>query len=137
MGAWGVRAFDNDTAGDWADRFKYGAKLNHVTSALAAIDVVDDDAPLDPDGVCKALAACEVLARLRGNPGYQNPHTEAVDAWVAENPFQPPPQMLKLADRAIDRILDDRSKLRQYRKDEAADQEWRDAVEELRSRVIG
>jgi len=132
MGAWGVRAFDNDTAGDWADHELASAtNLRVVSQRLASIEALGDDEYLNAETASIALAACEVLARLRGNPGQQYP---AVDAWVTAHPLTPPPQLLKLADRVIDRILGERSELQQLWN---ANEEWSDAVEELRSRVTG
>lgn len=137
MGAWGVLAFDNDTACDWGDSLEGTSDLKLVSATLASIDALDNAAFLDADIASEALAACEVLARLRGNPGYQNPYTEAVDNWVAAHPLAPPPQLLKLADRVIDRVLGEQSELRELWDESGESQAWRDAVEDLRSRVTG
>ena len=37
---------------------------------------------LDVDAACEGLAACEVVARLKGNWGARNAYTETVDKWV-------------------------------------------------------
>lgn len=137
MGAWGVLAFDNDTACDWAGDLAGAGNLRFVSSPLVSIDALGEDAYLDAGSASVALAACEVLARLRGNPGYQNAFTEPIDVWVATHPNSPPPQLLKLADRVIDRILGDQSELRQLWDESDDAQSWRDAVDDLRSRVTG
>jgi hypothetical protein len=36
-----------------------------------------------------ALAACEVLARLRGRPDHKNAYTNKVDQWVAQHLIDP------------------------------------------------
>ncbi len=69
MGAWGVLAFDNDTANDWAYGLDGVDDLGLVESAFDEVAEVGGD-DLDSDLACNALAACEVLARLRGRPGY-------------------------------------------------------------------
>ena len=92
MGAWGEFAFDNDTANDWA----YGlmtSDLSLVEYAFDELEEVGDDY-LDQDVACNALAACEVIARLRGNPGYKNAFTEKVDEWVAAHKLKPSPVLV-------------------------------------------
>jgi hypothetical protein len=68
MGAWGELAFDNDAANDWAYGLDDVDDLSLVESALQVIEAVGSGY-LDQDIACNALAACEVLARLRGKPG--------------------------------------------------------------------
>jgi hypothetical protein len=69
VGAWGELAFDNDAANDWAYGLDDVNDLSLVESAFAELEAVGS-AYLDQDLACNALAACEVLARLRGQPGY-------------------------------------------------------------------
>ena len=103
MGAWGVLAFDNDEACDWASDLEKAADLSLVEAAFAA--VAGPAEYLDAHEACNALAACEVLARLLGSYGYRNPYTEAVDAWVASHQIQPTSDLLARADAVIDRVL--------------------------------
>jgi hypothetical protein len=133
MGAWGHRAFDNDTANDWAYDLREADDLSLVESALAELEGVGDEY-LDQDVACNALAACEVLARLRGNHGYENSYTKKVDEWVKAHPLMPPSSLLARAAAAIDRILGDDSELRELW-DETGDTDWHDGVRELRQRV--
>lgn len=133
MGAWGVLAFDNDTANDWAYGLDEAEDLTLVESALNEVAATGDD-DLDSDLACEALAACEVLARLRGHPGYQNAFTEVVDAWVSAHPLEPSAGLLARASAAIDRILGENSELRELW-DEADGVAWRAAVEDLRLRL--
>jgi hypothetical protein len=134
MGTWGVLAFDNDTACDWTYELEKAKDLSLVESALAEVEAVGDDY-LDSDVACNALAACEVLARLRGRPGYSNAYTETVDAWVAKHRITPTSQLLARASRVIDRILGENSELPDLW-DEGDGGEWRDGVEELRRRMM-
>jgi hypothetical protein len=133
MGAWGVLAFDNDTANDWAYGLDDVADLSLVKSAFDEVADVGDDY-LDQDLACNALAACEVLARLRGKPGYRNAYTEKVDEWVAAHKHVPPPRLLARASAVIDRILGEQSELRELW-DEGDGTEWREAMEDLRQRL--
>jgi len=135
MGAWGVLAFDNDAANDWAYNLEGADDLTLVESALDKVVAVGTDY-LDSDLACDALAACEVLARLRGQPGYTNAYTEKVDQWVAarKGRIVSSEGLLTRASAAIDRILDEDSELRELWKGSDGE-EWRAAVEELRGRL--
>jgi hypothetical protein len=133
MGAWGELAFDNDTANDWAYGLEESGDLALIESALADLEERGDEY-VDQDVACNALAACEVLARLRGNHGYRNAYTKKVDAWVTVHPLTPPPALLRRALSAIDRILRDESELRQLW-DDAGGDDWRKAMDDLRRRV--
>ena len=132
MGAWGVLAFDNDDANDWAYDLDGVSDLSLVVSAFTAVDGADEY--LEAPEACIALAACEVLARLRGNFGYQNAYTEKVDAWVKQHPQQISPELLAQASSVLDRILGDGSELRElWAEDDST--EWIESVENLRGRL--
>lgn len=135
MGAWGVLAFDNDAANDWAYDLEESDDLTLVESALDEVVTSEGDY-LDSDLACHALAACEVLARLRGRPGYANVYTEKVDEWVTAHrqTLVPTSEQLSRASEAIDRILGADSELCELW-DEGDGEAWRAAVEDLRQRL--
>jgi hypothetical protein len=133
MGAWGELAFDNDTANDWAYGLDEVNDLSLVESALSELEEVGTEY-LDSDVACNALAACEVLARLRGNFGYRNAYTEKVDDWVSVHPMQPEASLLQRAQQAIQRILGQKSELRELWEEGDGDS-WRKSVEDLRQRL--
>ena len=132
MGAWGVLAFDNDDANDWAYGLDDVTDLSLVESAFSRIDEAGDY--LEAPEACEALAACEVLARLMDRPGYQNSYTEKVDEWVKQHPLKPSPAMLAHATAVIDRVLGKNSELRELW-DEGDASDWLQAVEDLRARL--
>ena len=134
MGAWGPLTFDNDTACDWSYDLENTDDLSLVESAFAEVEQTTPADHLDQDLACNALAACEVLARLRGHPGYNNAYTEAVDRWVAAHKLPPSSDLLARAAAVIDRILADNSELRDLWS-ETGDTEWHDAVQDLRRRL--
>lgn len=127
MGAWDSGSFDNDAAGDWADEFVKSNSLSAVDRIL--IEASNSD---NATTASKALAACEVLARLLGHWGVRGAFSKKVDDWVEGNPQKPSAGRLELAREAIDRILNDDSELRQLWNDNA---EWLAAVNDLRSRL--
>ncbi|MDB5320263.1 MAG: hypothetical protein JWN40_1894 [Phycisphaerales bacterium] len=133
MGAWGVLAFDNDEACDWASDLDDVDDLSLVEAAFKVVEDSGGDC-LDAHDATDALAACEVLARLRGEPGYNNAYTEGVDAWVAAHPIDPQPRMLARAEAVIARVLGKKSELRELW-DDGVGAEWREAVDDLRRRL--
>ncbi len=133
MGAWGELAFDNDAANDWAYGLEHVHDLSLVESALLEVEAVGGGY-LDQDAACNVLAACEVLARLRGRPGYRNAYTEKVDAWVTVHALVPSPALLSRAKAAIARVLADDSELRELW-DEGGGEAWRAAVADLQRRL--
>ncbi|HKO49380.1 MAG TPA: DUF4259 domain-containing protein [Polyangiaceae bacterium] len=134
MGAWGVLAFDNDTANDWAYELDEADDLSVVEAALDELEEAGDGY-LDLDTACDALAACEVLARLLGNFGYQNAYTVNVDNWVKAHSIKPDPAILARASQAIQRILADESELRELWEEEDGTA-WQHAVDDLRQRLV-
>ncbi len=93
MGAWGVLTFDNDDANDWAYGLDDVDDLSLVESTFDVLEESDDY--LEAPDASNALAACEVLARLNGKPGYKNSYTEKVDDWVAAHPLKPSDDLRK------------------------------------------
>ena len=135
MGAWGVLAFDNDEACDWAFGLKDVDDLSMVEDAFSDVET-SAAGYLDAGAAANALAACELLARLEGRPGYTNAYTQPVDLWVAAHPNQPTERLTGRALAVIDRILGADSELRQLW-DESGDEGWQAAMADLRSRVRG
>jgi len=136
MGSFGVLAFDNDEAGDWADRLEYVDDLSLVEAALQEVEHADA-ARLPTDSARRALAACEVLARLRGNVCYTNVNSEPVDRWVAAHRIDPSSALLERAQAAIDRILAPGSDMWAVQTESDTFEAWRRAVDDLRRRLRG
>jgi hypothetical protein len=133
MGAWDVDTFDNDTACDWAGELDATSDLSIVREAFNAVIEAGNDY-LDSDEASTALAACEVLARLKGQWGKRDAYTETVDRWVTAHPQTPPPDLIKMALSTIDRIRTEPSELLElWEEDDASP--WHAAVEDLRQRV--
>lgn len=133
MGAWGYRTFENDTAADWVLDLE---STDDLTLVLAAIDEVisTGEGYLDQDVACRALAACEVLTRLRRDTGDSLPTIEGVDSWVVQHPTHVSPELLLRAASAIKRILAPSSELRELW-DEVGSQDWESEVRSLLDRV--
>jgi hypothetical protein len=128
-------AFENDTANDWAFDLEDVDDLSLVKSALDEVMASEGDY-LDSDVACNAIAACEVIARLRGRPGYTDAYTEEVDKWVAKHKGLAAlsTDLFTQAATVIDRILGEDSELRQLW-EESDGEDWRASVEDLRQRL--
>jgi hypothetical protein len=133
MGAWSAETFGNDTACDWSYGLENVDDLSLVRQAFEAVLDEGDDY-LDADIACEGLAACEVIARLKGNWGVRNSFTEPVDQWVETHKAAPSETLVRTALAVIDRVLAPQSELRELW-EEADASEWRGAVADLRARV--
>jgi hypothetical protein len=133
MGAWGPLAFDNDEANDWAYELEGVDDLSLVTAAFENVAVAGEGY-LEQDVGSIGLAACEVVARLRGRPGHSNSYTEKVDRWVAAHKIDPPAELIVKGNAVIDRILGPESELQELWEEAGVD-EWRSAVADLRARM--
>ncbi len=131
MGLWGVDPFDNDTACDWASDLHRADGLKTVCAAIDAV-LASAGPELDSTLAWEALAACEVIARLKGNWGEQNAYTRDTDDWVKAHPITPGEDLIERANAAIDRVVAEDSEL--YDNWEG-DEDWLDSVASLRRRV--
>ena len=137
MGAWGADTFDNDTACDWSYELEDSEDLSLVEAALREVRDVERDDVVDSDLGSEALAACEVIARLRGRWGKRDGTTETVDAWVKAHRIIPPAALVKLAVETIDRIAGEGSELAELWSESEEEAAWRNCVADLRQRVQG
>ena len=135
MGAWAEDTFGNDSSCDWIGTFLDDPGLQAVKSAIET--VVETDDYLDSDEACDCLAACEVIARLQGKWGLRNSYSEDLDKWVDSNPTGVPDDLKALADSAIERILAPDSELPELWDDGARNDEWHNAIDDLRARIRG
>ena len=133
MGAWGVFEFENDDACDWADELEESQDLSPVESAFAEVESATDY--LEAPDAAVALAACEVLARLKGKPGHTDPHSEPIDNWVRSNPQPVDAELIARACSVIDRILGPDSELSGLWSDSDSADQWLEAVKDLRRRL--
>lgn len=133
MGAWGPQTFENDTAIDWLADFLEVGELEMIEETLETA-VEDDDEPVDVDVACEAIAACEVLALLRGRRGGVHATTPELEAWIKGFHKKAPAALYTLAGKAIERVLDADSELRLLW-DDAGDDAWIKDVRDLQARL--
>jgi tetratricopeptide (TPR) repeat protein len=133
MGTWSHEAFGNDTACDWACGLEESADFSLVEEAIAAV-LSNAKQYLDASLAEEGLAAIEVIARLRGHPGYNNAYTENVDVWVARTRIKPQQKLVKNALAALDAIAGDQSELQELWS-EGDGARWLESIQDLRNRL--
>ena len=84
-----------------------------------------------------AVAAAEVVARLKGNWGIENSYSETTDKWVRSHRLTPPPVLVAKTIAALDRIVVAPSDLLELWQEGEDDGGWVEAVAELKHRVAG
>lgn len=134
MGTWSYESFGNDTACDWSYRLLKTTDLSVVEAALDAV-LSDTSGYLDSEIATEAIAAIEVLAKLRGRGTQTDVFTEEVDVWVSANPIEPGVALLEKAVVALDRILAEDSELLELWQDSGEMEAWRMNLGQLRSAV--
>lgn len=134
MGTWSYESFGNDDACDWAAQLVEQNDLSFVESTLDALLAVGDEY-LEAPEASEAIAAAEVVARLRGNFGDEDASSKDVNAWVKGVKLQPSSVLLDKACRALDRILTEPSELMELWEESENSGAWYAAVKELKARV--
>ena len=128
MGAWGHRAFENDTAADWVWELEETDDLSLLNCALdSALDTTDD---IDADIASEALAAAEVVAALNGVPHIDLPNS--IVSWTTGRP-RPDTALVEKARKAATRILQSSELAELWA--EADGTEWNDDVQALINRL--
>ena len=135
MGAWSTDSFGNDTACDWAYGLEETSDLSLVRETIERVIECGDEDCLEAPDADEAIAAVEVIARLKGNFGERDAHSETVDNWVAAHPQKPPQDLVKLAGKALDRILRPPSELLELWEESDEFDPWKKSVLDLKDRA--
>jgi hypothetical protein len=137
MGAWDVDSFANDTACDWSYGLEEAKDLGYVENTLDAVLRFGKKSVAADEAEC-AVAAAEVIARLKGNWGIENSYSETTDNWVRSHPQTPPPALVAKAVATLERIVVEPSELLDLWTEGGGDSDgWVDTVAELKGRVAG
>ena len=136
MGAWATTTFGNDRAGDWTVELQSQEDLSFVEQTLDEVLAIGDDY-LDSCEASAGLAACEVLARLKGKWGVRDGDSRHADEWVEAHPQKPGKDLLAKSIAVIDRVLAEPSEMLELWAEGDEFEQWRDGVADLRSRLCG
>ena len=131
MGTWDVEPFDNDHAADFGgdlDDAPESERPEMIRTALLA--AIDNDGYLESDeGVHAVAAAALVAAGMPGGEGFAPP---------PYSPKQPipalPSDFIDLAIRAVDRVMADKSELRElWEEGGSGEGPWHASIHRLRA----
>lgn len=134
MGAWGAKAFENDSALDWLSELEADG-LDALHDILGAVADTPPDAYLDVDEGSPALAAAEIVAAALGHGRERIPRR--VVRWLDANPSAITADDRELALHAVERVIGDASELRGLWDDAGLDSEWHADVRILLTRLGG
>lgn len=132
-GAWDTGSFDNDDALDWVWELSESDDLSAVENAVSAAANASDY--LEAPTASMAIAAAEVIAALKGNPGPNLP--QEVAEWVQANQIAVGEGVLKAARKAIENIKNvEMSELAQlWSKSADLSEVWRADLDDLLQRL--
>jgi len=133
MGAWGIKALENDTALDWVAGLTDEEDAYIIQEALNVIEEAGAE-EIDVSEAEEALAACEVIALLQGNSDGDSDY-EDVEAWVKSVSFKVSRELLEKAHRVIDRILTHPSELYDLWEESDDLDEWKKEMMALKARI--
>jgi len=135
MGTWDAGSFGNDTGGDWSYGLRAVNDLAYVETALDEVLGYGSTIAVPGESAESAVAAAEVIARLRGQWGEESAYSETVDHWVREHPIMPPQRLVTKAIDALNRLVIPPSQLLDLWNESGDADGWIEAVAELRQRV--
>ena len=131
MGAWGVAAFDNDDASDWAYELENTEGEGFLADTFAAVIDAAEDAYLDLGEAAPAVAAAETVATMAGRAGASV--SDAVAAW-ARAQGEPSSAIRALAHAAIARVRR-ASELKDLWEESESYDEWLASLDSLEARI--
>ena len=135
MGTWDLDSFGNDTACDWSYGLEEVEDLGYVETTLDAVLACGPKRSVPAEAAECAVAAAEVVARLKGHWGSENSYSESTDAWVRNHPLTPSAALVVKAVAALERIVVAPSELLDLWQEGDEGGGWVDAVAELKGRV--
>jgi hypothetical protein len=132
MGAWGTGVYENDAAADWANLLaKEG--LSAVETSLEPIAPEDY---LEQREGARAIAAADVVARLRSGGGERSAFAEPVTGWIEANGDVEWQHLVAPARAALQRCADpENSEIYEEWADAEQLDEWQAVLTEVRGRL--
>ena len=131
MGAWGMGPFENDDASDWLYELEVARNSTILENALNAV-VQNSDPYLEASDCTVALAACEILAALRGKPADSLP--EEAETWIQQHKNTEADELIVLAEAAIERMRTN-SELKELWEESRELDDWLKTLDDLLMRL--
>lgn len=135
MGTWGPQIFDNDAACDLAGGIAHteagsGEAEELILGALKPFDAAAEGWLVD-----EALAAADIVARLRGHFGQRDGYTGSIDRWVRKQRVAVTPEMVSAAQAAVANVLQHAEVFAARWTHPEVASEWLDYVRALQARL--
>lgn len=134
MGAWGEKAFENDSALDWLAEFEVDG-LTLLRETLSRVAELHGDEYLDVDDGAASVAAAEIVAAALGRQRDRVPAT--LNGWLDAHEGSLVGDDQELARRALERVLRAGSELRDLWEEGGTESPWHADVQVLLSRLGG
>ncbi len=134
MDAWDSSAFGNDSANDWLAELLETSDIGMVVAAFDTVLGTGDEVVDLQDGE-EAVAAAEVVACMAGKPGKVGDVVERVESWMDEYELEIDGALASKARRAVDRVYNEPSELREGWEEDGGVDEWRNALADLKDRL--
>lgn len=132
MGAWGEKAFENDSALDWLNDLEEEG-VSALRGILETVAETGADEYVDVDDGSAAVAASEIVAAALGYG--RDRLTKPVRRWLDANPDAIVADDLLLARAALERVVAAGSELLELWNDGGPDSEWHTDVGVLMKRI--
>ena len=133
MGTWSHEPFGNDTANDWASELEGTTDLSVIEKTID--NVLIADRYIGALEATKAVAAAEVIANLLGKSTQSDAYTEKIDAWVQQVSIKPSPALRTKAVQALQRIVGNKSELRDLWDEVPMGQVWLQSIAALQAAI--
>jgi len=134
MGAWGEKAFENDSALDWLAEFEVDG-LSLLRETLTRVAELHADEYLDVDDGAASVAAAEIVAAALGRQRDRVPAT--LNGWLDAHEGSLVGDDQELARRALERVLRAGSELRDLWEEGGTESAWHADVRALLGRLGG
>ncbi|HEY4083935.1 MAG TPA: DUF4259 domain-containing protein [Burkholderiaceae bacterium] len=134
MGTWSHEPFGNDAANDWAHDLDGRKDFSLIDQAMQR---VIDSGPeyLESDFAVEAVVAAEVLAMALSRGTQSDAYTEKVEAWLQSIAVKPEAALFIKAQRALARILDKDSELRDLWEESDEFESWEASIKALQQAI--
>jgi hypothetical protein len=133
MGAWGIGVWENDNALDWAYELE---DCNDLSVISRSIELILDSEEIDSIEADEALAAIDVLARLKHQDFDSDGYDEEISEWIkTHKDLQIPDSLWQQAKQALDKIVSEDSELYELWQESDSFEAWKKEMDILRGRM--
>ena len=130
MGTWGTKAFENDTACDWAAS---NNDKEAVDRALSAVLKFCDD--LDADCACAGIAAAELVTTYYNKSYLPDSVFKSIKRKLGILKVEPCPDLVEKAIKVLECVNKPGSELRELWEESDQYQDWLNELEGLKQRL--